>query len=138
MRFDIGLMSMPVLTLAYAASLMVVGLAPYLMTGQKTALIPAGFGVLVLIAGLVAQKESLRKHGIHAAAFLSLLGTLLPLGRLIPSALSGNLPSALAIFSMSAMAVISGTYLFLCIRSFIAARKAREAAAAEDQSSQAS
>jgi hypothetical protein len=121
-------MSMPVITLAYAGSMLLLGFVPYLITGQKTALIPAGFGVLAAIAGSLAFKDSIRKHAMHGAAMLGLLGVVLPLGRLIPAVASGKMPSPLALFSLSTMAVISTIFLCLCIRSFIQARKARRLA----------
>jgi hypothetical protein len=126
-------MSMPVVTLIYAGVLALLGLAPYAYTGQKTALIPVAFGLLAAIAGGVSFKDSLRKHGMHAAAMVGLLGTLLPLGRLIPTIAQGKVPSPLALFSLSSMAVVSAVFLALCVRSFIGARRARRAAEASDE-----
>ena len=55
---------------------MVLGLAGFYGTGAThyTALIPAGFGALFLVLGLLALKASLRKHAMHVAAMLGLLG----------------------------------------------------------------
>ena len=46
-----------------------------------TALIPAAVGGLLLACGLVALREGLRMHAMHAAALVGLLGTLLAAGR---------------------------------------------------------
>jgi hypothetical protein len=121
-------MNMPVLTLGYAAALILLGVVPYGLTGQKTAMIPAVFGILAGICGGLALKPNLRMHAMHGAAVLGLLGTLLPLGRLIPAVASGKIPSPLALFSLSSMAILSAVFLGLCVQSFIAARKARKAA----------
>ena len=54
------------------------GLAGYLGTGseQKTALIPAAFGIVILICGLLAANESRRMMAMHIAVFFGLLGAI--------------------------------------------------------------
>ena len=63
--------------------LIILGVAAYFNTGQvsKTALIPCGPGILLLIFGLLGCKENLRMHMMHGAVLVSLLGTLAGLGR---------------------------------------------------------
>ena len=41
---------------------------------KKTALIPAAFGLALLLCGALALKESRKKHAMHAAAMVGLLG----------------------------------------------------------------
>ena len=41
-----------------------------------TALIPAFFGAPLLVCGLIAMRENLLKHAMHAAAMIGLLGSL--------------------------------------------------------------
>src|SRR5947209_20632878 len=43
---------------------------------SPTALIPAFFGAVLAICGLLAFKDNLRKHAMHAAAVVGLLGAL--------------------------------------------------------------
>src|ERR1041385_2065874 len=49
-----------------------------------TALIPAAFGIVLMLLGhLSVAKENLRKPLMHAAVIIALLGFILPAGRLI-------------------------------------------------------
>jgi hypothetical protein len=90
-----------------------------------TALIPAFVGVPLMVLGwLVLLKPALRMHLMHAAVVLGLLGFLAALGgfgRALAKGLYGASMAATAI-----MAVLCGVYVALCVRSFIAARRARE------------
>lgn len=77
--------------------------------------------------GLLAQKENLRKHMIHAAllvVLLALLGTARSLLKL-PSAFDGTAERPFAIYAQAATAVLSIAYLALGVRSFIQARRSR-------------
>lgn len=125
---------MPAITIVYGLVLILLGVGGYFATGQEsvTALIPAFFGIPVLLSGFVARNERYMKHAMHGAAILALLGVfgtakgLLSIG----SALSGEAERPAAIYAQSIMAVVSLLFVVLCVRSFIAARKAREATAA--------
>jgi hypothetical protein len=86
-----------------------------------TAFIPAAFGILLMLLGhLAAAKEDLRKHLMHAAVIIALLGFILPLGRLL-SKLS-DLTLSAAVVSQIAMAAVCLIFVVLAVRSFIAAR----------------
>ncbi len=90
-----------------------------------TALIPAAFGLLLVIFGLIARsKENLRKHLMHAAVIVGLLGFLIPAGRLVSQ--FSSIKVSLAVFSQAAMALICLVFVVLCVKSFIDARRARE------------
>ncbi|HMJ08889.1 MAG TPA: hypothetical protein VK468_07780 [Pyrinomonadaceae bacterium] len=92
--------------------------------GSPTALIPALFGILLIILGAVSQmKEGLRKHLMHAAAVVALLGFLATAGRLVSKI--GDLSFSAAVVSQVAMALVCLVFLVLAIRSFSAARRAR-------------
>lgn len=118
------------------AMLCVLGVLSYGMGAQAgsavrspTALIPALFGALLLLLGFGALiKPGARKHFMHAAAAVALLGTL---GGLVMFVLRFNSDrvTALAKGAMLTMGLLSLILLVLCIRSFIAARRAREAGA---------
>ncbi len=97
----------------------------------KTALIPAFFGAAFLVCAIVViAKESLRKHIMHLAAMIGLLGAL---GGLMPAyrqVFVKNLafdPSAPAVKNGIVMTIICAVFVGLCVKSFIEARKARQA-----------
>ena len=146
---------MAVPTLIVAVLLIAVGVVGY--AGQDadpdkgkswTALIPAVVGAVLAVCGLLAYKPKLRKHVMHLAAVVGLLGFLggfMPLQNqakkirieaerdgapisqtealsrvdpLKPSAVSGEL-----------MSLICLVFVGLCVNSFVQARRARKAAA---------
>jgi len=120
-------------TMLISVLMIVLGVAGYVLTGMSslTALIPAAFGVFFGALAAVARRESARKHAMHAVAVFALVGFLATARSLaaLPNALSGGpTPRGVgAVYSQAAFAVLSGILLVLCIRSFIAARKARRA-----------
>ena len=116
-------------TLTFAFAYLVLGVAGFVLTGSthKTALIPCFFGVLFLIFGLLARKDNLRKHAMHAAvlvALLALLGTAKALAYL-PDLFRGTSEKPAAVITKSLNAGLSILYIFLAVRSFIQARRAR-------------
>lgn len=89
-----------------------------------TALIPAFFGIVIAILGLIAgAHEGLRKHLMHAAVVIGLLGFLLPLGRVVSK--SGDLIMSAAVVSQLAMSAVCLLFIVLAVGSFIEARKNR-------------
>lgn len=120
---------MPRITVVFSLLFIAVGLAGFFLTGavHKTALIPAAIGVVLLILGLLANKENLRMHVMHAAVLVGLLaflGTARGLFNL-PAAIEGTAARPGAVYAQSATAVLALVYLVLGVRSFIAARRAR-------------
>ena len=117
---------MPGTTRLFGLILIVLGVASYTLTGRTsiTAMIPAFFGAALVICALVARKESARKHAMHAAVALGLLGAVAALARGVPAALSGGAGRP-AVLSQLAMGVLLLLYVALGVQSFIAARKAR-------------
>ncbi len=87
-----------------------------------TALIPAFAGLPILLLGCVALKDSVRKHAMHGVAMLTLLGLLLPLGRLGMQLAKGAAVKPTVLTSLLLMAALCGFLLVACIRSFIRAR----------------
>jgi hypothetical protein len=125
---------MPLITLGYGLILIALGVGGYFMSGgvSMTALIPAFFGLPLAILGLVARKPGARKHAMHVAAVLALLGfggSFPGLLKLFTLLSGGEVARPAAVYAQSVMAVLSAIFLVLCIRSFIAARKARQAGA---------
>ena len=122
---------MPSITLALGVVLIVLGLAGYFLTGavSLTALIPAAFGLVIAAAGLMARDEGKRKHAMHAAVAVALLGFLgsirgvLQIGAL----LDGTAARPAAVVSQTIMAVLTLGYIVMAVRSFIQARRRRAA-----------
>jgi hypothetical protein len=116
----------PATTRYFGLILIVLGVASYVLTGRTsvTALIPALFGAVLVICALVARNEAARKHAMHAAVAVGLIGALAALGRGVPAALSGGATRP-AVLSQLVMGVLLLIYVGLGVQSFIAARKAR-------------
>ena len=120
--------SMPRLTVGIGSSLILLGLAAYLFSGRSspTALIPAAFGIVLVLLGLLAGRMASPKHVMHAAAVLALLGFLGTAGALPELArllLGGDVERPLATAAKAVMAIDLAVYLAYCIRSFREARK---------------
>ncbi|MCG8599521.1 MAG: hypothetical protein MI807_05220 [Verrucomicrobiales bacterium] len=91
-----------------------------------TAAIPSFVGILMLLGALVAMKNHMA--GMHIAVLFSLLGAVAGIGRIAmgivkDGALDWGATSTLLILGM---VVICGYYTIMAVRSFIAARRARD------------
>ena len=118
---------MPNTTRIFGLILIVLGVASYWLTGRTsiTALIPAFFGAVLLVCAIVAgASEAARKHAMHAAVAVGLIGALAALARGLPGAFRGDVTRP-AVMSQLAMGVLLLIYVALGVQSFIAARKAR-------------
>ena len=93
----------------------------------NTALIPAAFGVLLILCAIgVIVKPELRKHIMHVAAVIGILGLV---GGFVPLIRAGDFDVAKpAVRNGLLMALICAIFVYFCVQSFIEARKAREAA----------
>ena len=67
---------MPSITIIFGLLLTLLGVSGYSLSGTSsvTALIPALFGLLLLVLGFLARSESDRKHAMHVAATVGLVG----------------------------------------------------------------
>lgn len=117
---------MPSTTRLFGLILIVLGVASYLATGRTsvTALIPALFGAVFVICALIARTEAMRKHAMHAAVAVGLVGAIASLVRAIPAVMAGEAMRP-AVMSQLAMAALLVVYVYLGVQSFIAARKTR-------------
>lgn len=117
---------MPGTTRLFGLILIVLGIASYVLTGRAsvTALIPALFGAILVVCALVARNENARRHAMHAAVAIALIGALASLGRAVPAVMNGDATKP-AVLAQLAMAVLLIIYVVLGVQSFIAARKAR-------------
>lgn len=125
-------------TIICGALLTAIGAYGYLNATPKadgsvspTALIPAALGLVLMLCGSLAFEAKRRKHVMHFAAVVGVLGILGGFAPLIRQAAGGKdldplAPSALAGLAMSA---VSAVFVGLCVKSFVDARKARQAAA---------
>lgn len=118
---------MVTVTRVVGALLLIAGIIAYLATAMAspTALAPAGVGLVLLTLGLLAGRADWRRHLMHAALVVSLLGvlaSLMPL-RDLPAFLAGTAERPGAVAAAGTMAVLCLIHLALGIRSFVAARR---------------
>ncbi len=122
------------ITIGLGFVLIALGLGGYFGTGRAsvTALIPAFFGLPLLLLGLAALKQQWRKTAMHIAAAMGLLGfagTVRGLMKLPVLLTGGELERRAAVAVQAAMAIVCFVFVLLCVWSFI---KARRASAARD------
>jgi hypothetical protein len=121
---------MPYVAMALGSLLLLIGVGFYVGTGATsvTALIPAFLGVPIEVAGVAALREGWRKHAMHAAALLAVLGFLGSARGLLslPALLSGGeVARPAAVVAQSLTAVLCLAFVGLAVRSFVRARADR-------------
>jgi fluoride ion exporter CrcB/FEX len=122
---------MPTTAIMFGGLLILVGIIGYgygIMNenASLTALIPAIFGLLLAILGYAAKaKENLRKHLMHAAVVVALLGLLGTISSFLklPALFAGTAERPAAVAAQFATAVICLIFIILAVKSFIDARK---------------
>lgn len=114
--------------------LIVLALGFFFATGSAhpTSLIPGGFGLLLLICGLLANTEDAKKRMLwmHIAVTVGLLGFLMTAFMSIKALTHWSTLAPVhqtAAAEQMIMAVVCGIFTALCVRSFIAARVGRTA-----------
>jgi len=122
------------LTVVFGVVLAVVGVIGFAVTGSAhpTALIPAWFGLALVLFGALARTEDARKRMLwmHIAVTVGLVGFLFPGVMAVTAyvkAHGGELARPAATEEQAVMAVICLVFVAMCIRSFIAARRGRNA-----------
>jgi hypothetical protein len=122
-------------TYVFGVLLILVGLVGYFATGSvhPTALIPTWFGLALVIGGFLAisPSEGRRKLFMHINVTIGLVGLI----GAVASALHGYGharsfgidPDYKALTAQVSMAVLLLIYVNLCVRSFIQARRSRQA-----------
>jgi hypothetical protein len=116
--------------MVFGALLVLLGVVGYAVADPKswTALIPALFGAALVGLGALARKEHLRKHAMHAAALVGLVGCVVPAVRALPelgALFSGTAKNPPAVVSQLVMALLCAGFVGLCVKSFVDARRAR-------------
>lgn len=119
-------------TLVFALLFIALGLVGFITTGSShpTALIPAVLGLLLGIFGALSlgPNPSRRKLFMHINVTLGLLGflgTVMGLIQWFQMLAGATVKNPPATESKAIMAILCLIYVALCVRSFIAARKAR-------------
>jgi uncharacterized membrane protein HdeD (DUF308 family) len=111
---------MPKITLAIAALLILLGVGAFYVSSSNTALLPAAVGLLLLACGgLAIAFDGARKHLMHVAAAVALLGALAPAAAL---AIRAAKMSPLALSVNLGMLALCVALLVLQIRAFKRAR----------------
>jgi uncharacterized membrane protein HdeD (DUF308 family) len=113
---------MPKITIVMAALLIVLGVGAFYVSSSRTALLPAAFGAALLACGALALAfDGARKHLMHVAAVVALLGALAPAAAL---AIRAAQMSALALSVNLGMLALCVVLLAMQIRAFKRARAA--------------
>jgi len=118
------------LSIGLGVVLILLGLISYfgISSESVTALIPAFIGVPMLLLGFLALNEKYKKHAMHGAAVLMLIGFggtisgLIKFFRMIGGEVFER-PSAITVQAI--MAVLCLIFLILAIKSFIDARRGK-------------
>lgn len=124
---------MPTTTIFCGVLLILIGIVGYgygMIGGaaSPTALIPAILGLILAILGILAKaKEDLRKHIMHAAVVVGLLGFLGTASSFlkIPALLNGTAERPAAVAAQLATALVCVFFVVLCVKSFADARRNR-------------
>ena|SRR5215213_10049094 len=123
---------MPSTSITCGTLLIIIGILGYIagvlnQTPSFTALIPAVFGLVLFLLGVFARKnEGLRKHLMHAAVLVALLGFIATAGRLISK--MGELSYSAAVVAQVSMALVCLLFVILAVKSFVDARRNRVSA----------
>lgn len=121
------------LTLVVGLILIILGVVVFIATGSHapTALIPAYFGILLGILGVLANTPNSKRRMLfmHIAVTVGLIGFIFPgwrgIGDLMTQMHGEIVLRPAAMKEELAMAAICLVYVLLCIRSFISARRDR-------------
>jgi len=115
-------------TIGFGVVLILLGLGGYVLSGgvSITALIPAFFGLPILILGVVAQRGHLQRfslYGVLVLAVLGFLGSIRGSIKLFSLMDGGDVARPLAVLVQSVMAITCLVYIALWIKAFIDERR---------------
>jgi multisubunit Na+/H+ antiporter MnhF subunit len=123
------------ITILFGVVLILLGGFGYVATGSHfpTALIPAYIGIVLAICGFFAhtpetKRRMLFMHIAVTIGLLGFLGTAKSIVDFIEMANGRQFPHPSAVEEKAAMAVLLLVFVVMCVRSFIAARRARSEA----------
>jgi len=120
------------LTIGFGVLLILLAVIGFVATGSAhpTALIPAAFGALFIIFGLLANTPDAKKRMLwmHVAVTVGLIGFLSTLTADVQAIKMSHgtvYPHPAAVLEKAAMSLLCLIYVLLCVRSFINARVRR-------------
>jgi hypothetical protein len=118
------------ISVGIGVALTLLGIVGYAASGAAslTALIPAAFGISLTVLGILGRNERRRKHAMHAAALLAVIGfaaTVSGFVRLFTLLGGGTVERPSAVVAQSIMAFLCAVFVVMAVRSFILARRAR-------------
>lgn len=122
-------MAMTIVTLVLGDLLVVLGILGYFLPEKQslTALIPAGFGVAFNMFGALGFLPNLRKHVMHGAVGLAVLGVLGTLPMALPKLFAlvggGEVERQFAVVAQTVMGVLCLIYVIIAVMSFAKARQ---------------
>jgi len=114
-------------SMIFGVLLVALGAGLYFQTTSPTALIPAAFGAVLILCGLIARNEKARMHAMHAASLVGFIGFVMPLVMVVRRLSSGQEFNPWANGGQLAMAGLCGIFLGLCVKSFVDIRLSRKA-----------
>ncbi len=123
-------------TIIVGIVLILLGAFTYMSTGAQfpTSLIPAAFGLILALCGVLARTTDLKKRALwmHVAVAVGLLGFLATAKSVVDffrlkSGVQFKFP--IAVEEKAAMSVLLFVFVAFCVRNFINSRRARLAAA---------
>jgi hypothetical protein len=111
----------------FGAFLIFIGVYGFVATGSAhpTALIPAALGLLLVVLGALSFRDRLRKHCMHAAALLGVIGfagTVMSLGKLPAYFRNEVFDRRDAVPYQALTCILCLLFVALCVNSFIQAR----------------
>ncbi|HMF62894.1 MAG TPA: hypothetical protein VK608_02315 [Edaphobacter sp.] len=122
------------LTIGFGILLILLAIIGFVATGSThpTALIPAILGIAFVLFGVMANSENPKKrmlwmHISVTVALLAFLGTIKADIQTIQLYRGVEFPHPAAVLEKGAMSLLCLIYVLFCVRSFIAARRARVA-----------
>ncbi len=123
-------------TILIGIVLFLLAIFAFMGTGAKypTSLIPAAFGIVLGVCGALARTPDVKRRAVwmHIAVSVGLIGYLATVKSVVDffrmeSGVQFKLP--IAVEEKAAMSVLLLIFVIACVRSFIAARRARVAGA---------
>lgn len=120
------------ITIAFGVLLILVGLGGFVLTGSShpTALIPSGVGVILCLAGFLAQTEDAKRRMLwmHIAVTVGLLGALMTIRSawdVMRLAHGVIYPHPIAVEEKALTCLLCAIFVAFCVRSFITTRGSR-------------
>ena len=121
---------MPIATIITGTLLSIIGVLGYVLGDSKslTALIPLAFGTLLEGCGALALRPEWKKHAMHAAASLGVLGAAgSMMGAVKFIRRGGDVARPLGVTMQTVMFGVCTLFVVLCVRSFMVANANRRA-----------